>query len=467
MGTFSIKRRIVVAVAITEFILVFCLLFLATYLVQRNAIRSFDEALSGRAMSIAALVRYSEGPNPTLEFDNTFLPTPLTKDSPDLFRVMGPDGKLLASSPQPPIFPSTDDSARTWEFYLDGIRFRALRLQNVPVLDSEDGTPPASLDVTYAAATQSMGRSLTQAFMVIAFGGLLLLTISLVVSVRAVEKGLLPLSELASSAKSISADHWQLTTTPATKEVVELAPLVGALETMVETLHKAFQQQRDFTSNAAHELKTPVAITKSTLQSLLQEPRTNEHYKFGIEEALADLERLESLLHSMLRLAQAEQQTGAPDELPVVDVVGTCEAAIARLAPVAEKRRAVVSLDAPSELIRVCAEADDLEIVWSNLIENAIRYGPPGSEVKVSAAQKNGTVSVTVEDRGSGIPAADLSRIFERFQRGETSRSRQGGGYGLGLAIAKAFVERYRGSITATPIVPNGTRIRVELPVAK
>ena len=467
MGNFSIKRRIVVAVALTEFILVFCLLFLATYLVQRNAVRSFDEALSGRAMSIAALVRYSEGPNPTLQFDNTFLPTPLMRDSPDLFRVMGPNGKLLASSSQPPIFPSPDDGGRTWEFYVDGIRFRALRLQSVPVLDAEDGTPPATLDVTYAAATQSMGRSLTQAFMVIAFGGLLLLAISLAVSIRAVERGLFPLSELAASAKSISADHWQLTTTPATREVVELTPLVGALETMIETLHKAFSQQRDFTSNAAHELKTPVAITKSTLQSLLQEPRTNEHYRFGIEEALADLERLESLLHSMLRLAQAEQQAADSHELPVVDVVGTCEVAIARLALVAKKRRTAVSLDAPSELIRVRAEADDLEIVWSNLIENAIRYSPPASQVKVGAAQRNGIVSVTVEDQGSGIPSADLSRIFERFQRGETSRSRQGGGYGLGLAIAKAFVERYRGSIAATPMVPTGTRIRVELPVAE
>jgi len=104
--------------------------------------------------------------------------------------------------------------------------------------------------------------------------------------------------------------------------------------------------------------------------------------------------------------------------------------------------------------------------VWANLIENAIRHGPPDSEVKVIAERRNGAVAVAVLDNGDGIPSADVPRMFDRFYRGDQSRSRESGGYGLGLAIAKAVVESCGGSISATSLTPRGTRISVELPIS-
>jgi len=297
----------------------------------------------------------------------------------------------------------------------------------------------------------------------------LLLAISVYASVRAIEKGLRPVSELASSASAISASNWNLKVTDSAVNVVEIAPLTHAMSQMVATLHAAFQQQRDFTSNAAHELKTPVAVLKSTLQSLLQEPRSAETYRAGILDALSDLERLETLLHAMLRLSRAEQRagTGGSRENSDVDVVATCEAAIARLTSIAQSREAVISLAVPDDPLMVQAEPEDLEIVWSNLIENAVRYGPQKSEVRVVAARSNGSVWVTVEDSGPGMAASEIPKVFERFHRGEPSRARETGGYGLGLAIAKAFVECYGGSISAGPNEPRGTRIRVELPSSR
>jgi signal transduction histidine kinase len=120
----------------------------------------------------------------------------------------------------------------------------------------------------------------------------------------------------------------------------------------------------------------------------------------------------------------------------------------------------------PPETLFVRAEPEDLEIVWTNLIENAIRYGPPDAEVKVLASRRNGFVSVAVEDNGPGVPDSQLSKIFERFHRGDQSRTRDSGGYGLGLAIAKGFVERYGGSIEASSVGPGGTRISVKLPIS-
>lgn len=458
------------AVVAAELTLVVCLLLLASYMMRRSAIRSFDAVLHGRAMSIAALIRYTEGPHPELEFDSTLLPHPFTAGVPDLFRIETQDGRVLGSSAPPPPFPTADRRETSlWEFSSAGVPYRALRLQDVPVLDSEENTPavPVTLNVTYAANTRDMTGALARAFIGILSGGILLLAISVYASVRAIEKGLRPLSELAASANSITAADWDLRLSDSAVNVVEIAPLTGAMSRMVETLHAAFQQQRDFTSNAAHELKTPVAVLKSTLQSLLQEARTGEVYRSGIADALSDLARLEALLHSMLRLARADQQNGEERrELAKVDVVGTCETVIARLVPLAQNRGTTISLQAPGDVLPVHAEGEDLEIVWANLIENAIRYSPANSEVKVTAARRNGFVLVTVEDRGPGIPATELSKIFERFYRGDQSRSRAGGGYGLGLSIAKSFVERYGGSIAARSLAPSGTSIGVELPIA-
>jgi signal transduction histidine kinase len=470
MRSFSIKRRIVMAVVATELVLVACLLALATSVMRSHAIRSFDTALYGRALGVAALVRYSESPHPELVFDNSHVPRATSNGVADWFRIETQQGRVLASSHTFGGDAAMADKGDAWNFTTKGTPYRAVRLRDVPVLDSEEDAPkePETLQVVYAASTLEMKKDLDRALLSILLGGLLLLAISVYASIHAIEKGLWPLSELAASAGAISTRDWTLSVPPSAARVSEITPLASALSEMVNRLRSAFQQQRDFTSNAAHELRTPVAILKSTLQSLLQEPRSGEVYRSGISDALSDLARLELLLHSMLRLARAEQQV---DETSVaersrIDILGTCEAAIARLSPLAASRGATLSLTAPSEPLHVHAEPEDLEIVWANLIENAIRHGRPDSEVKVIAERRNGAVAVAVLDNGEGIPPADVPRMFDRFYRGDQSRSRESGGYGLGLAIAKAVVESCGGSISATSLTPRGTRISVELPIS-
>jgi signal transduction histidine kinase len=470
MASFSIKRRIVTAVVLTELFLVLALLVLASYFMYRHALRSFDAALYGRAMSVVALVRYSEGPRPALMFDASLLPRPLDGNIPDQFRIETSEGHLIASSPNPAqaMVPNRR-GARSWEFSLDGIPYRALRLDDVPVLDTEEGntTTTSTLSVVYAASTSGMRQSLARALSYVLVCSVLLLILSVLVSRWAIEKGLAPLSDLASSAGSISASNWQLNATASAVNTVEIAPLTAAMSEMLDTLHTAFQQQRDFTANAAHELKTPVAILKSTLQSLLQQPRSTDAYRAGINDALTDLARLEALLHSMLRLARAEQRgtSGTLRELSNVDVLATCESAITRLTPFAQSRGISISFVTPPEPILVSAEAEDLEIMWTNLIENAVRYSPERSEVRVTAVRHDGIARIAVEDNGPGVPPAGIPHIFDRFHRGDDSRSRESGGYGLGLAITKALVDAYGGSIAVTS--PNGSGIcfAVELPI--
>src|SRR5689334_17051454 len=244
-AAFSIKRRIVLAVVTAELLLFACLVLFAGFVMRRNSIRSFDTALHGRAMAMTSLVRYSEGAHPELFFDNSLLPHSLSGTAPDLFRIETNSGRVLGASASTPVS-QKNDLKTSWEFSLLGTPYRALRLTHVPVLDTEDGIPAnaETLNVVYASSTREMNRDLLRAFSSIFAAGIFLLGISVYISVRAIETGLRPVADLASSASAISASDWKLKVTDSAVNVVEIAPLTQAMSQMLETLHEAFQQQR-------------------------------------------------------------------------------------------------------------------------------------------------------------------------------------------------------------------------------
>jgi signal transduction histidine kinase len=233
-------------------------------------------------------------------------------------------------------------------------------------------------------------------------------------------------------------------------------------------LEFSFKQQREFVGNAAHELKTPVAVLKSTLQSLLQRPRSADEYRAGLQASLQDLDRLEQLLQWMLRLARAEQwaQNGQRRELDLIDINSTCEEAVERIRSLAQSRNTTIHL-ATNGPTPFRADPEDLQLVWTNLLENSVRYSPEGSSVEVAVARAGDRARITFQDHGAGISANDLPRIFDRFYRGDPSRTRATGGFGLGLAIVKALVEAYGGTIAAESTPGKGTRMTVELPTTR
>ena len=465
----SIQRRLIAAVVISQLLLAIGIVSVAVYLTRRQLRNAFDAGLRGRAMSVAALVRYSEDEHPTLIFEDDLVPPPLEKQHPDLYQVITGNGRVLARSSNWPqdlqAIPKKD--RQHTNFTVDGIRYRAVRLENVPVLDREGDAPSTDvLTVTYAAPTEQMTRAVATAGIYIAAGSGLLLLITVALAVLGLRRGLRPLADLATSAALINTSNWKLNPSEAAIRTTELAPLTQAMTTMLDGLHRAFTQQREFLANAAHELKTPVAILKSTLQSLLQRPRASEEYRAGLEQALDDMARLEQLMHSMLRLARAEQWAAGSTrrDLEVVEVAVTCESALQRLVPVARERGITIHFTGNGPM-PMRADADDLELVWSNLLENAIRFSPAGGNVQLRARSEGRRGYVEVEDNGPGIPPSELAHLFERFHRGDSSRARNTGGYGLGLAISNALIQAYGGTLTPQSGPGQGTRMVVEVPL--
>lgn len=471
MGKTSIRRRLIAIVVLSQALLAAGLLLTGIYYTEWRLLSTLDAAMEARAMSVAALVRYTEDGTGNVYFDETLVPPSIDPSHPDLFAVWTEKSGLLVRSPNwPQGLEISPDGKERWRFKWAHVHYRGLRVLHAPVLDREEGDAvhPQTLTIFYAAPLIQLDQQVNAAGISIAAWSALLLGITVLLALWGIRRGLLPLQELAHQASLVSSSNWQLHLPKDVEQVTELQPLIDSMTNMLARLERSFVQQKEFLGNAAHELKTPLAVVKSTLQSLSQRPRSSEEYQKGLEQGLEDLQRLEQLLQWMLRLARAEQWAHGAlrRDLQIIDVSATCEEAVERVRPLATERKMAIQL-AKNGQVPLRADPEDLQLVWSNLLENAVRYSPEGGLVEMKVVTANGGAArVIVEDQGAGIPADELPHIFDRFYRGDRSRNRATGGFGLGLAIAKALVEAYGGSIRAESTPGQGTRMTVELPIS-
>jgi signal transduction histidine kinase len=469
VNTFSLTRRIIAAVLACQVLLAVGLALVAVLYAREQLRGTFNTALSGDAISTLAGVRYSETEPPVLKYDDSYEAPPADPAEKNLFEVRGADGRVIVRSPGWDRVPPevTESGERYVDFSFSGIPYRAVILRNTPVLDREEDTPPENVTLIFASSLADNQHRLTSLVLYVGLTSLLLLLLVNWFAITSVHRGLEPLHDLADQASLISVQHWDFRPSSRSKLASELSPLASAIETVLARLKESFQRQRDFTNDAAHELKTSVAIVKSTLQSLLHRPRTQRDYEIGLEGLLEDCGRLEDLLDRMLRLARIEQYpaNGAPQKMAITELTSTCEAAIARMSTMAEQRDITLEFEGPAA-VSLRADPEDLELIWLNLLENAVQYSPAGSTVKIRVQPANNAMTeVTVSDSGPGIPPQELAHIFERFHRGDPSRSRATGGFGLGLAICKALVDAYGGKIEAINLPGHGAEVRVLLPI--
>jgi signal transduction histidine kinase len=464
---FSLAGRIIARVIVCQLVLTAALTTVAVFFARQQLNNGFDAALNGWAINTLAAVRYNEADVPDLLFDPSLLPAPSDPMHPDIFEIRRSNGDLLARSalPLPAEMKMRGGFGR---FIMGGVPYRAVILNQVPVLDRENSiVVPMRVSVIYAAPLLGVRHRLWALGVSVAVISLFLLFVVSLVAAWGVRRGLEPLRELAGQAGAISVLNWEFRPPAEASMAKELAPLTGAIETVLERLRQSFRQQREFTSDAAHELKTSVAIVKSTLQSLLQRPRPESEYRAGLESLLEDCGRLEDLLGRLLRLARIEQgaESGTNRKLGVTEITSTCEAAISRIQRLAEAHSIDIELSAPEE-VHLQADPEDLELIWVNLLENALQYSPAGSTVRIQVGRESGsTASVSVQDSGPGISEQQLPHVFQRFYRGDPSRSRSTGGFGLGLAICKAIVIAYGGQIDAISRNGHGTEMKVRLPI--
>ena len=393
----SLTGRIIAAVVVCQLLLTGAITLASLYLARRALLEAFDSELTGHAASTLACVRYTDSEPTDVLFDPSLLPRSLDR-LPDRFEIRKSNGDLLARSDQGVPQAAIEQGEEFVDFRAAGVSYRAVALRQAPVLDDEETvTVPLRVTVVYASSLAPVQLHLEELAASVAGCSLFLLVATSLVASWAVHRGLDPLHELATQASMISVRNWSFRPPESASGTRELVPLTNALDAVLARLKEAFRQQRDFTSDAAHELKTSVAIVKSTLQSLLHQPRQEKDYRAGLERMLEDCDRLEDLLQRMLRLARIEQASeNGMRHVGFTELTSTCEAAISRIGVLAQSRGVAVEL-VDSVSVHLCADPEDLELIWVNLLENAVNYSPAGSTVGVRISRNGGdTVSVSV-----------------------------------------------------------------------
>ena len=222
--------------------------------------------------------------------------------------------------------------------------------------------------------------------------------------------------------------------------------------------------RRDFVANVSHELKTPLTAIRGFAETLSTELAGDAHHAQFAETIRTNAERMQRLIDDLLDLSRIESGGWVPTP-QAVDLAAAANEAINPYRAEAEARGTRLETDIAGNAASFRADPVAVRQVLGNLIENAVRYTPQGGTVTVFARADDGGIAIGVRDTGAGIPSDHLPRIFERFYRVDTARSRAAGGTGLGLAIVKHLVEAHGGHVRAESQVGHGTTVTALFPM--
>lgn len=233
----------------------------------------------------------------------------------------------------------------------------------------------------------------------------------------------------------------------------------------MKPIRRAYRQLQRFTADASHELRAPLAAILSNAQvGLLAPPEDSTQPRQRLENIVEITKSMSALISNLLFLARHEGAL-APETLKSVDLGSLLKPLVSEYQAQAVTQNLTFIPHQPEFSVNLKAEPDLLQQAVRNLLNNAFKYTPAGGKVYLRVMSQSHRAIIQVEDDGIGIPATDLPHIFERFYRVDTVRSRQTGGFGLGLAIALQIVEAHKGKITAHSDLGKGATFQIELPL--
>ena len=447
--------------------LVLLALFSITYFVFSKDLfyQTFDAALYSNAEALSSLIRADDdGMDVHVGLpDKLFSRLALTKE-PDLYAIMTEDGRILLKSERlmalPPMALRRDARSGFWNFDVGNTGYRGVVISSsIDPPDAGDLDNTIHLRVVYAMTTHELHEQMERIGDFLALHGGVFFLLSIGLAAIVAWKGLSPLRKLAKETRSISSDtlHVRLGRDglPA-----ELKPVADSINTLLGGLEKAFARERQFTSDAAHELRTPVATLKSGIQAALLEPPDSDSDRQVFHELLEDVERLEELCNALLLVASG-QETRRDLYMPAGDWLMDISETIDIFRPKVERKGGEISLSIvkrPLDGAEVRSDPMVTRRIVSNLMENAIQYGGNGVRILVNVTWDFSSVFLCVQDNGPGVKPEDAPKLFERFFRTDSARSRTGGGAGLGLAICKSLAVSFSGNVAYEAASPTGSR---------
>lgn len=360
-------------------------------------------------------------------------------------------GRISSSADAPKEIPLPEFKTREGSLLRTRSEFREL-IQAIP-----NGT--RVLVGTSLSSTLAELNKLAAALAAIGFG---IVILGLAVGWWLATRALRPVSEISQAAGLIAAGDLSKRIN-ASETQSELGQLATVLNSTFARLEAAFAQQQQFTSDAAHELRTPVSVIVTQTQSTLNRERTPQEYRETLEACQRAAQRMRRLIESLLELARLDAGQETLRRTPF-DLATTARECVELVRPLAKLREITVSTDlSPCETL---GDAERLAQVATNLLSNAVNHNRDGGEIRVSTRWDNGTAILAVRDSGPGISSEHLPHIFDRFYRADAARTSIQGRSGLGLAISKAIVEAHGGTIEVESQPGTGSTFTVRLPLA-
>lgn len=448
---------------------------LAVYsLLARNLSNEVDRSLTDRSQQVNSLIRLTPSFGGGVRIQ---IPRPDSFANADTFvQVVALDGTIVGASEnlQNITLPVSSDILTKIRSGQEGFADAELgservRLLNTPALI--DGRPIALIQV--ARSLDSVDVALNQLRYLAILGVLIALALSSIVVWLTTRAALSPLDDVIATAGAIgsSADLGRrVSTSPSSDEVGRLSAtfnqMMDRLETSARDLQQAYEQvedalgaQRRFVADASHELRTPLTTIRSNAAFLSQYPDvTADDRMAALHQISQEAERMSRLVQGLLTLARAD--SGQSIKLAPMFLIPIVEDAVSQAKSLSKGSHSFeIALGDTKE---ISGDQDSMRQLVLILLDNAIKYTPPGGKIGVRLESQNNQAVFTVSDTGIGISSEDIPHIFERFFRAD--RSRKAGGTGLGLAIAKWIVEQHGGTISVSSAPGQGSIFTVVLP---
>jgi len=377
-----------------------------------------------------------------------------------LLEVSDPDGKLIFQSP-PFKNPYGNDPPMT----KDGITFVTLNLDNLQyrIASRDFQAAGRKFHLRAAVPTEPFDQALDRFRLILQETLPFLVILASVAGYWLSGRALAPVNAIIETARGVGIQNLsnRLAVPPAQDELRRLSETLNDMLARIEASVKRITQ---FTADASHDLRTPIALIRSSAELSLRRPRTEDEYRETLARILASSEETSHLIEDLLTIARADA-AAAELHFENIDLLPCLHKISEEAAILASQKGIEVTSEFAAGPVRVSADSAALERLLLILIENAVKYTPSGGRIAMSLSNGAGSARIEIRDTGIGISEKDLPHIFERFYRADQARSREPGGSGLGLAIARWIVDLHGGGIEAQSQLGAGSIFRISLPI--
>jgi heavy metal sensor kinase len=452
---FTLRFRLILWVTVLVFVLVTLSMVAIGLVVRRSLLSEFDNLLRKDLQDVRQILK--DHPQSPPQLFARLQQWVEDNDQVGFVQLYQADGHLLWQSPDAPRLPAVAPDLEQPE-YKDHAKLRFV----------EGRDPSTSWLIRAGLSRASLDEDVALLNRIMILSSVVILVLTPLAGFFLAGRATRPLQWIISTTARLQPQRLQ-ERLPVRGSSDELDQLSATINGMLDRIGSYIQRNREFIASAAHELRSPLAAIRSSVEVALNRPRSNDEYAELLEEVMEECTRLGTLVDRLLLLAEGDAgQISAGQNLARLDKI--LRESVDMFQGVAEEQEVPLILG-PMTPVQVRGDEYHLRQIVRNLIDNALKFtAPPGQvRVELEAQPQRKRVLFRVIDQGSGIAAADLPHIFERFYRADKSRQRMSGktGIGLGLSICRTLVQALQGEIRVDSEVGQGSTFTVELPAAE